>query len=271
MSWNQVLKVATLKQKIIHKIIPSIGIAGILFCGFSCSQRSDKSTLNIASIDLQLSESPPQISSHIDLLCLQGLKSSRIFLTIADELNFPYKQLALASEGKNHLAILSKKPLLNYSLHQPTFTIKGQKISVRRGFQEVQINTLSGPITILNTHLKSRVFHPAMQSEMRRNELRLLKNIIMKKPLETRLLICGNFYEKPSSKTFEKFLGETHLHDLRPRDKVNSAWTHHDAVSDSYDRISYNLVSSNLIEKISSTGIQNDSLYRIMTCRLNDT
>jgi len=257
--------VERLKQKTALGFLPVMFIiTGIVFYGLSCSSSNKKDRLRIASIDLLLSESIPLITQQADVLCLQGIKSSRVFSNIVHQLDYEYAQLAIAPEGGSHLGVLSKAPIINYTFHQPRFTIKGQELSVRRGFQELEIQTDSGAFSLIHVHLKSTAFHASMQSEMRRNELRLLKNLIIKKTPVTTLLVCGIFNENSSSKTLDKFLSDTQLKDTRPADPLGAAWTHHDSKADSYERYAYSLMNQELSQKLRAAEIIHEPGFRIL-------
>ena len=86
--------------------------------------------------------------------------------------NYPHVEwVARTAQTELNLALLSRFPIIaSRPRLLDTYTIGGTRQSVLRGFLDVELEVgARQPLRILVAHLKSRVFHPLGQTEMRRN------------------------------------------------------------------------------------------------------
>lgn len=152
-----------------------------------------------------------------------------------------------------NLAILSKYPIR--STHPVTnlfYTIKGKQYPVLRGFQQVEIEiTPQHLVTVINIHLKSKIYHPAGQTEMRRNESRLLATHIrrlLKPDPHRQIIVSGDFNDNVRSSSMREMLedNQSRLNDLPLYDSLGQIWTHFYRYGETYSRIDYLLTSKSL-------------------------
>ena len=146
--------------------------------------------------------------------------------------------------------MLSRFPIISRQPHtDDTYSIGDAEIPVLRGFLDIEIQVNPNyKFRLMDAHLKSKVFHALGQTEMRRNEARLLNNHIrkiLKDSPEENLLVLGDFNDTYRSAPLREITGNKHeyLQDLRPGDEAGNVWTHFSPDIDQYDRIDYTLVS----------------------------
>jgi endonuclease/exonuclease/phosphatase family metal-dependent hydrolase len=139
------------------------------------------------------------------------------------------------------------------------YTIKKTTgIPVARGFIDLDIAvTPAYSFRLLVAHLKSKVFHRLGQTEMRRNEARLLNNHIraaLADDPDAHLLVVGDLNDTYNSSAVRKVRewSSGRLHDLRPADPSGQVWTHYQRSSDTYTRIDYLLVSEGMLAEVST-------------------
>ncbi len=169
-------------------------------------------------------------------------------------LEYPHLEHLQRGDSEINLALLSRFPIVSRQHHtNEMYTIGPAEIPVARGFLDVEIEV--NPeyrFRVLVGHLKSKVFHPLGQTEMRRNEARLLnKNVrkILKENPEINLVVVGDMNDTYNSAALRELMGEKKdkvLFDLRPIDRECDAWTHYTPDNDEYARIDYLLVSSGM-------------------------
>lgn len=166
-------------------------------------------------------------------------------------LEYPYAELLQRGDRDINLAVLSRFPIVGSTPHtNEWYTIGPARLAVARGFQEVVIETEEGyRFHLLNCHLKSKVYSRLGQTEMWRNEARLL-NKVVRRILEqnpgVRLLVTGDLNDNPNSAALREATGKKskNLFDLRPVDSGGDAWTHWQASSDICTRLDYLLVNA---------------------------
>ncbi len=178
--------------------------------------------------------------------------------------NYPHIDY-LGQEGSfANLAILSRRPILSSDpVTNLSFTIKGEQYPVLRGFQQVDIQVGSEfVVTLINVHLKSKLFHPAGQTDMRRNESRLLathvRRLLRTNP-ERNLIVCGDFNDTVHSSSMRNLIDgdDAELIDLILKDPYDQVWTHFYRYEQTYSRIDYLLVNRSMLRKwvIKKSGI----------------
>ena len=194
-----------------------------------------------------------------DVLAIQEIGGSVVFEEFLFRLKtagleFPYIEHLQRGESEINMALLSRFPIVSRQNHtNDTYSIGPAEVPVARGFLDVEIEV--NPeyrFRVLVGHLKSKVFHPLGQTEMRRNEARLLnkhvRKILKEKP-ELNLVVVGDMNDTFNSAALRELMGEKKdkaLYDLRPADRNGDVWTHYTADNDEYERIDYILVSGGM-------------------------
>lgn len=168
-------------------------------------------------------------------------------------LDYPYAELLQRGRGEANLAVLSRYPIVSVQ-HRTNdwYSISSAKVPVSRGFLDVDIQV--NPhyrFRLLGAHLKSKVYSPLGQTEMRRNEARLLNKAvreILEENPDINLLVAGDMNDDFASAPLREVKGRRggELTDLRPVDTVGDAWTHFQASTDSHCRFDYLLVSEGM-------------------------
>jgi len=172
-------------------------------------------------------------------------------------LNYPYTELLQRGTIEANLAVLSRYPILSVQ-HRTNdwYSIGPAKVPVARGFLDVTIQVNPDyQFRLLSAHLKSKVFSPLGQTEMRRNEARLLnKNVraILKESPEVNLLVVGDMNDDYQSSPLREVAGRRggELTDLRPTDSVGDAWTCFRDYVDEYTRLDYLFVSEGMLPEV---------------------
>ncbi|MFH0909374.1 MAG: endonuclease/exonuclease/phosphatase family protein [bacterium] len=170
----------------------------------------------------------------------------------AKGLSYPHTEYIPGSVTNLNNAVLSRYPFASrQSITNDEYTIGDEVMPVRRGYISVDVQVSSAyRFRLMVAHLKSKVYHPAGQTEMRRNEARLL-NKHARKDLEEEpglnLLVVGDLNDTINSAALREVLGSPRqLFDLRPRDTVGDVWSHYWAAREMYERLDYLLVSAGM-------------------------
>ena len=194
-------------------------------------------------------------SSRPDVLAVQEMGSSEFFESFRAELkgrglDYPHVEYLHRGRRQANLALLSRFPIVARDPHtNDVYRIGAAQVHVTRGFLDVMIQVNPAyKFRIMVAHLKSKVFHQLGQTEMRRNEARLLNNHIraaLKEQPDLNLVVVGDLNDSPSSAALHEAKGERTacLEDVRPTDPFGDAWTHFTAAWDEYERLDYILVS----------------------------
>lgn len=165
-------------------------------------------------------------------------------------LEYPHTEYFILPHATVGLAVLSRFPIVQrLNITNETYTIGGESLPVRRGFLCVDIQVSPRyKFRLINVHLKSKLFHPAGQSEMRRNEARLLNKHVRKmleRSKHLNLVVVGDMNDNITSSTLREIIGRpAYLFDTRPADEVGDVWTHYWDAQETYTRIDYILVSA---------------------------
>jgi len=165
-------------------------------------------------------------------------------------LDYPHVEHVIRPGSDVGLAVLSRFPFVERTPRiDDTYRIGETNLPVLRGFADVVVEPAEGyRFRLMVAHLKSKIYHPLGQTEMRRNEARLLANHVRKalrgNPAMN-LLVVGDLNDSPDSAPLNEILGNgsTRLIDLRPADAVGDVWTHQGRTVDIYSRIDYVLAS----------------------------
>jgi endonuclease/exonuclease/phosphatase family metal-dependent hydrolase len=190
-----------------------------------------------------------------DVLAVQEMGNQDFFDGFRSELKsrgLDYPYAAYLHRGRYHanLALLSRFPITAQTLHtNDQYRMGTAELTVLRGFIEANIQVHSNySFRIMVAHLKSKVFSKYGQTEMRRNEARLLNNHVraaLKADPELPLVVVGDLNDAPESAALHEVRGERKriLDDVRPADPLGDVWTYYSATLDQYERIDYILVS----------------------------
>ncbi len=199
------------------------------------------------------------IKERPDVLAVQEMGDAAMFVQFRDDLckagmNYPYAELLERGSRAINLAVLSRFPIISVQHHtNDWYSIGESRMPVLRGFLDVDIQV--NPhyrFRLLTAHLKSKVYNARGQTEMRRNEARLLnkaiREIIEKNP-GVNLLVAGDFNDDYNSTPLKEVSGKRggEMTDLRPADSSGEIWTHFYAGSDIYSRFDYIFVSKGLL------------------------
>lgn len=156
--------------------------------------------------------------------------------------NTEYFVLPHATVG---LGVLSRFPIVGrHNITNETYSIGGEDLPVQRGFLcvDIQVNP-EYRFRLLVAHLKSKLFHPLGQSEMRRNEARLLNKHVRRmadRNKNLNLVVVGDMNDRITSAPLRELIGQpVYLNDLRPKDFIGDIWTHLWDYQEEYSRIDY--------------------------------
>ena len=193
-----------------------------------------------------------------DVLFVQEMGDEMVFAQFRRALqdaglSYPYAELLQRGRIEVNLAVLSRYPIVSVQ-HRTNdwYSISSAKVPVTRGFLDVEIQvTPSYRFRLLGAHLKSKVYSPLGQTEMRRNEARLLNKAvraILKENPDINLLVAGDMNDDYASAPMREVKGRRggELTDLRPVDDVGDAWTCFRAATDGHRRLDYLLVSEGM-------------------------
>ncbi len=147
-----------------------------------------------------------------------------------------------ATAGPASLGLLSRHPILERAPETNlTYSIRRESYPVRRGFQQVDLDVPGwGPVRLVHVHLKSKTFHEAGHTEMRRNEARLLATHLrrlQRAEPDRPLLLCGDFSDTENSAAVREVIGQTaDIQALPLADQHGDAWTRYSAAESGWFR-----------------------------------
>lgn len=199
---------------------------------------------------------------HPDVLAVQEMGGAAVFAQFQDDLrtaglNYPYAELLEHGRREINLAVLSRFPIVSVQSHtNDWYSIGEAKVPVARGFLDVDIQV--NPkyrFRLLAAHLKSKVYNPLGQTEMRRNEARLLNKIIrgiLDESPRINLLVAGDFNDDYNSAPLREVSGKRGgaMTDLRPADSVGDVWTYFYGAVDGYSRFDYLFVNKGMLAEV---------------------
>lgn len=192
-----------------------------------------------------------------DVLACMEMGDTNAFRRFQDELKargltYPHSELLVRPGTATHLALLSRFPIVSRTpITTETFSIGTNVVPVEHGFlcAEIKVND-HYHFKLVAAHLRSKQFAALGQTEMRRNEARLLnKNIrhILRDKSDGNLFVIADLNDTPKSAAVREAIGEPPvLRDLRPADIYGDVWTRAAGPDDSYDRTDYMLCNSNM-------------------------
>lgn len=168
-------------------------------------------------------------------------------------LEYPHVEYLQRGQSELNLAVYSRFPISDRRPRvDDRYTLGQAEIMVLRGFIDIEIEVRPDyRFRLLVAHLKAKVFHALGQTEMRRNEARLLNKHIrnhLKERPDINLLVVGDMNDTWSSAALRELMGggQQYVRDTRPADEVGDVWTHFSPGDDEYSRIDYMLASEGM-------------------------
>ena len=208
-----------------------------------------------------------------DVIALEEMGTTNALLELraslkAEGLDYPYWEHVQGWDTNIHVAVLSRLPIVARRPHtNDSFLLDGRRFSVSRGFAEVDIQAATNfTFTLIAAHLKSRRPGPdADQAQLRLEEAKVLRGIIdehFAANPKSRLVVLGDFNDVKNSDPIKTIIGHGRfkLVDTRPAERNgdntpneiprfeprNVTWTHYYGVEDTYSRVDYILLSSEM-------------------------
>ncbi len=197
-----------------------------------------------------------------DVLTVQEMGDAAVFTQFRDELHaagqdYPYAERLNRGRMEINLAVLSRFPIISVQHHtNDWYSIGEAKVPVARGFLDVNIQVSPKyRFRLLTAHLKSKVYHSLGQTEMRRNEARLLNKVvrgILDENPDVNLLVAGDLNDDYNSAPLREVSGRRggEMTDLRPVDSAGDVWTYFYAAVDGYSRFDYFFVSHGMLPEV---------------------
>ena len=220
-------------------------------------------------------------SMNPDVIALEEMGTTNALFELrsslkAKGLDFPYWEHITGEDTNIHVAVLSRFPIIARHPHtSDEFLLDGRRVRVSRGFAELEIQPAPGfTFTLIAAHLKSRLpdsgFDP---NEQRYEEAKVLRRIIdahLKADPDARLVVLGDFNDVKDSDSLREIIGrgKFKLTDTRPAERNgdnvpseppyfeprNVTWTYFYGKDDTYSRIDYILLSSEMARKLLKNG-----------------
>ncbi|MEA2069195.1 MAG: endonuclease/exonuclease/phosphatase family protein [Verrucomicrobiota bacterium] len=169
-------------------------------------------------------------------------------------LEYPHVEMLQRGDRDSNLAVLSRFPIVESTHHtNEWYSIGKARLAVARGFHEAVIQVDGNyRFHLVNAHLKSKIYSPLGQTEMRRNEARLLNKVvrrILEKNPGCKLLVVGDMNDNPNSAAIREVAGKSkkNLFDLRPAEPGGDAWTHHHSAPDIHSRLDYIFANAKML------------------------
>jgi endonuclease/exonuclease/phosphatase family metal-dependent hydrolase len=202
------------------------------------------------------------VKEHPDVLSVQEMGDATLFTQFRSDLqaaglNYPYAELLKRGRFEVNLAVLSRFPIVSVQNHtNEVYSIGEARVPVARGFLDVELQVTSDyRFRLLMAHLKSKVYSPLGQTEMRRNEARLLNKVvreILEENPSVNLLVAGDLNDDYNSAALREVGGRRggEMTDLRPVDSAGDVWTCFQASTDSFSRFDYFFVSDGMLPEV---------------------
>jgi len=197
-----------------------------------------------------------------DVLAVQEMGGASELAQFRDDLrkaglDYPYTERLQRGRMEVNLAVLSRFPIVSAQHHtNEWYSIGEARLPVARGFLDVEIQAAPQyRFRLLTAHLKSKVYSPLGQTEMRRNEARLL-NKVVRDILEAHpginLLVAGDLNDDYNSAPLREVSGKRGgtMTDLRPADSAGDVWTYFYTANDGYSRFDYFFVSDGMLPEV---------------------
>lgn len=164
----------------------------------------------------------------------------------------PYPEgVVSGNEGESTVhALWSARPIVDRRVRTGlAYRSGGRTHRLRNGILDVAVATASaGSLRLIAAGVKDKTFHPSGQSEMRRNESRLVGNhladTVFGGPAAS-VVVFAALHDHPDSAPVRTLVNDGPIAwtDVRPADESDHAWTTHDPATDRYTRSHYLLVA----------------------------
>jgi endonuclease/exonuclease/phosphatase family metal-dependent hydrolase len=207
-----------------------------------------------------------------DVLALQEIGSTNMLLKLqaglkSAGLDLPFWEQVAGHDTNIHVCVLSRFPIVARQPHtNESFLIDGRRLSVSRGFAEVDIQVSPRyRFALIAAHLKSRLPSAvADEAEWRYEEAAALRSAIdarLERDPGEDLIVLGDFNDLKDSKPLRAILGRgaTRLFDTCPAERNGDddssadghearrvTWTHYYGKDDDYSRIDYILLNNSM-------------------------
>ncbi len=194
-------------------------------------------------------------SASPDILAVQEIGSPPVFDDFVRRLEragleYEFREYLQRNDSEMNLAVLSRYPIVSrQSKLDDRYRIGEAQVPVQRGFIDVDISINPAySIRVMAAQLKSKDYHPLGQTEMRRNEARLLNKHVrhaLARDPRLNLIVLGDMSDSIGSAALREITGDDqeHLVDLRPADPYGEIWTFFDSEAEEYLRRDYILIS----------------------------
>lgn len=204
-----------------------------------------------AVVSIVLKESP-------DVLALQGIGQEADIQDLltrlrAGGLQYDFHESLYTPHSPLNLAVFSRFPITSTQAHtNDQYSMITETVPVTHGYLEVEIAASPAySFTLFCADLKSREYHPLGQTEMRRNEARMLGNHIrhtLDQPVRPNVIVAGTFHDRSQSAALRAITGDQQdvLLDPRITDPAGDIWTWYDAENEVYRRADYLLISDTM-------------------------
>lgn len=191
-----------------------------------------------------------------DVAVFQGMGRKPEFRQLIQELadlGLSYEHTAHVStpHSPGDLSLASRFPLENTTfLTQDVYTVSSETIPVRHGYLRTVIRPSEDcRFVLFAADLKSQTYHPLGQTEMRRNEGRMLSNhirSILREDPDAAILVAGSFHDHIGSAALREVTGNRQewLTDAPITDAAGDRWTGYDAEEETYRREDFLLLST---------------------------
>lgn len=201
----------------------------------------------------------PDIAVLIEVGGQEALDELRALLAAAGA-PYPYATVVNGEDQERQIAVIAQvTPVEVRHDTESVYNLGGRATRVQRGFAHLVFAWANGyRLHLVGAHLKSKMFDPRGQTDMRRYEARLLRYLVdgvLRTDPAANILVCGDFNDTPDSSPLNTLCNrragrEKQLYDLRPLDRGGLAWTHLLDEADTYSRIDYALGSYGLLPEV---------------------
>jgi endonuclease/exonuclease/phosphatase family metal-dependent hydrolase len=203
-----------------------------------------------------------------DVLLVQELGGEESFREFQEGLRrrglrYRHTEYAARENAEDNAAAFSRFPIARRgSVLDEAYSISNRILRCTSGLLDIDVEPRPGRrVRLMSARLKSRAFHEAGQTEMRRNEARLLGQHVrraLRDDADVCLLVAGTLNDDPDSAPLREVRGPRGewLSDLRPVDDRGASWTCADPTRDAFERIDYLLASPALARLVEPSGVR---------------
>lgn len=193
-----------------------------------------------------------------DICALQGLGRPEELADLVARLRehgltYEFREYLREPASAHNLAVLSRYPVVAVQHHQDLqYSVRGEPLEPVPGFIDVDIGiSPTYRMKLLVAHLKDKTYHRLGQTEMRRNEARILNQIVrdvLERDPEANILVAGTFHDDVQSGAIRTLTGESPrlLHPVAVSDRFGARWTYRSPEPDRYVRADYLFVNDRM-------------------------